>query len=139
MKPFAVTSDAELVRAARDKTSYSADELPGDETSGQVLGLVQDAKRVLYTRTGSDDWYSEVAYGQALVALLAMKFKSAVENVNIESYGIGDEDVSFSDTDPETSQQLRSWSSEVTDALRESDVAFEDPDVFLDNTASYIG
>lgn len=138
-KSFAVTSDAEVITAARDKTSYGSDDLPGDENSGQALGLLQDAKRVLYMKTGSDGWYSDLAYGQALVSLLAMKFKESVENVNIDSYGIGDEDVSFTNADPEESQQIRSWSSEVNEALRESDINFESSDVQFKNTASYVG
>lgn len=136
---FAVTSDAELVTAARDKTSYDQDELPGDDNSGQVLGLVQDAKRELYSRTGSDGWYSDLSYGQALVAMLSLKFKEAVENINIESYGIGDEDVRFSDSSPEDSQQIRAWSQSVNQSLQRSNVNFQSSSVQFKNTASYIG
>lgn len=138
---FAVTSDQELENAVRDKTSYSAsaDELPGGHDSGQMGGVIEDAKRILYMRTGSDQWYSDVAYGQALISLTAMKAKEAVENVNIASYGIGDESISFSNADPEDSQQIQSWSTEVTDALSSSDIEFENNDPSLRNTASYIG
>jgi hypothetical protein len=139
---FAVTSDAELVTAARDKTSYddAADELPGDATTGQMSGIVDDAKRVLYMKTGSDQWYTDVAYGQALVAMTAMKMKEAVENINIEMYGVGDETLSFSNADPEDSQQIRSWSSEVNEGLNESGIEFDKAqDLSLKNTSSYIG
>lgn len=140
---FAVTSDAELEDAARDKTSYddTTDELPGShDADTQMQGLIEDAKRVLYMKTGSDQWYSDVGYGQALVALTAMKMKEAVENVNIESYGIADESLSFHNADPEDSQQIQSWSSEVNEGLNESDVEFEkSQDLGLSNTSSYIG
>lgn len=140
---FAVTSDSELEDAARDKTSYddAADELPGShDTDSQMQGIIEDAKRVLYMKTGSDQWYSDVAYGQALVALTAMKMKEAVENVNIESYGIADERLSFHNADPEDSQQIQSWSGEVNEGLDESGVEFDKAqNLSLKNTSSYIG
>jgi len=134
---FAITDDTELESAVRDKTSYSdtSDEWPSSQASGNI----EDAKRVLYMRTGSDQWYTDVAYGQALVAMAAMKAKEAVENINIASYGIGDETLSFTNADPDSSQQIQSWSSEVNEGLNKSDVAFEnDPDLSFSNTASYI-
>lgn len=147
-KPFAITSDEELLTAVRDKTSYSdtTDEWPGsydsnnNELTGQAGGNVDDAKRILYMKTGSDKWYSDLAYGQALVAMSAMKAKEAVENINISSYGIGDESLSFTNAGPEESQQIASWSKEVNEALAESGVEFEkSQDLPLGNTSSYIG
>jgi len=138
MQPFAITNDDELESAIRDKTSYSnsADEWPVSQASGNI----NDAKRVLYIRTGSDKWYDDVAYGQALVAMGALKAKEAIENINIESYGIADESLSFSSDDPDDSQQIRSWASEINEALRKSDVAFEDEqDLQMTNTSGYIG
>jgi hypothetical protein len=135
---FAVTDDTELESAVRDKTSYSdtSDEWP----PSQATGNIEDAKRVLYMKTGSDQWYTDLPYGQALVAMTAMKAKEAVENINIQSYGIGDETLSFTDADPDSSQQIRSWSSEVNEGLNKSDVPFEnDPDLSFSNTSSYIG
>jgi len=141
-KPFAVTNDQELETAVRDKTSYDSnpDELPGDYQSGQFTGIVEDAKRVLYMRTKTDDWYSDLSYGQALVALTAMKAKAAVENVNIQSYGIGDESLSFTNADPETSQQIQAWSSEVSEGIDQSEIsAVSEEQPRFSNTASYIG
>jgi hypothetical protein len=135
---FAITDDTELESAVRDKTSYSdtTDEWP----SSQATGNIEDAKRVLYMRTGSDKWYTEVAYGQALVAMAAMKAKEAVENINIQSYGIGDESLSFSNADPDSSQQIQSWSAEINEALDRSNVDFENTqNLTLKNTSSYIG
>jgi hypothetical protein len=138
LPPFAITSDTELEEAVRDKTSYSdtGDEWPADQAGGNL----EDAKRVLYMKTDSTEWYSDVAYGQALVAMTAMKAKEAVENINIDSYGIGDESLSFSNADPESSQQIQSWSSEVNEGLAESKVNFtKKQDLQLRNTSSYIG
>lgn len=139
---FAITSDEDLESAVRDKTSYndSTDELPGSNTSGQMSGIIEDAKRVLYMKTKSDEWYDDIAYGQALVALTAMKAKEAVENINIQSYGIGDEQLVFTSTDPDTSQQIRSWSGEVSSGIDNAEVDLggaEKPS--FSNTASYIG
>lgn len=138
LPPFAVTDDDELETAVRDKTSYDdvADEWP----QSQATGNINDAKRVLYMKTDSDKWYNDVAYGQALVAMTAMKAKEAVENINIESYGIGDESLRFSNADPDSSQQIQSWSSEVNEGLAESKLNFEKKqDLTLRNTSSYIG
>ena len=135
---FAVTNDNGLEEAVRTKTSYSdsTDEWP----TAQASGNIEDAKRVLYMRTGSDKWYDDIAYGQALVAMTAMKAKAAVENINIQSYGIADESLSFTNADPDSSQQIQSWSSEVNEGLRQSDVAFEnEQDLQFSNTSSYIG
>lgn len=138
---FAVTSDSEVETAVRDKTSYDStpDELLGDATSGQFSGILDDAKRRLYSRTGSEEWYSDVSYGQALVALTALKAKEAVENVNIDSYGIGDETLSFHNADPEDSQQIQAWSAEVNSSIAESSIEMDEDNVKFSNTASYIG
>lgn len=138
LPPFAITNDIELEEAVRDKASYAdtGDEWPNSQASGNI----QDAKRVLYMKTGSDRWYDDLAYGQALVAMTAMKAKEAVENINIQSYGIGDETLSFTDADPDSSQQIRSWSSEVEEALDESELTFEKKQrLGMTNTSSYVG
>ena len=138
LPPFAVTNDAELEEAVRDKASYDDN---GDEwPNSQAEGNINDAKRVLYIKTGSDRWYEDVAYGQALVAMTAMKAKEAVENVNISSYGIGNETLSFDNADPDSSQQIQSWSAEVEEALNESEISFgKTQDLPFGNTSNYIG
>ena len=138
LPPFAITDDADLEDAVRDKTSYddNADEWPTTQASGNI----EDAKRSLYIKTGSDEWYQDVGYGHALVAMTALKAKEAVENINIDSYGIGNENLSFANADPDDSQQIRSWSSEVNEALDESEINFEKTqNLSLKNTSSYIG
>jgi hypothetical protein len=91
-------------------------------------------------KTGSDGWYGDLPYGQALVAMTAMKAKEAVENINIQSYGIGDETLSFTNADPDESQQIQAWSSEVNEGLNRSDVQFDnEQDLGFSNTSSYIG
>lgn len=135
---FAVTDDADLEEAVRDKTSYadSTDEWPTTQASGNI----DDAKRYLYVKTGSEEWYDDVAYGHALIAMTALKAKEAVENVNIDSYGIGNESLSFANADPDESQQIRSWSNEIDSALDESAINFQKTQrLSLQNTSSYIG
>jgi hypothetical protein len=134
---FAVTNDDELKHAVRDKTSY--DNTPDEWPETQANGNLEDAKRHLYVKTDSTEWYEDVAYGQALVAMTALKAKEAVENVNISSYGIGDETLSFRNADPDDSQQIQAWSDEVSESLAESDVEFETGAVKFSNTASFIG
>jgi hypothetical protein len=135
---FAVTDDSELQTDVRDLTSYndSPDELPAT----QFDGIIRSAKRTLYVKTGSDKWYDDTAYGNALVMMAALKAKEAVENVNIDSYGIADESLSFHNADPDDSQQIRSWSGELNESLEKSDVQFDnEQDLAFSNTSSYIG
>lgn len=135
---FAITSDTELKEAVRDATSYNdtPDELP----TSQLDGRVEAAKRMLYMKTGSDKWYSDLPYGHALSLATALKAKEAVENINIESYGIADENLSFYNADPDDSQQIRSWSAEMNEALNKSDLPFDhEQDLPFTNTSSYIG
>jgi hypothetical protein len=139
---YAITSDSELETAVRDVTSYDAttDELPGGSSSGQLSGIIDAAKRDLHVMTGSDKWYSDMAYGNALLYMTALKAKEAVENVHIDSYGIADETLSFRNADPDDSQQIRSWSSRIRKSLDKSDVAFPSQQDFgLRNTTSYVG
>jgi hypothetical protein len=139
---YAITSDAELVEAVRDLTSYddTTDELPGDDTTGQLSGLIDQAKRDLHIRTGSSEWYTDLGYGNALVAHLAIISKAAVENINLVSYTIGNERVELANADPEDSQQIQTWAAQVKDGLDNSEIEFENSQsLSLNNTASYIG
>jgi len=91
-------------------------------------------------RGKSEGWYDDLFYGQALVALTSLKAKEAVENVNIQSYGIGDENLSFTNADPETSQQIQSWAYELRTGLQKSELEdVSDDDLPFNNTSSYIG
>lgn len=135
---FAITTDDELKNAVRDATSYddNSDELP----SSQMDGLVEDAKREMYGRTESEQWYSDVNYGQALKAWTCIVVKAAVENINIQSYSIADEAISLSNADPDDSQQIQLWMQQVSRALNQSDAEFgRNQDLGLSNTSSYIG
>jgi hypothetical protein len=139
---YAITSDTELITAVRDLTSYddTQDELPGDANTGQMSGLVDQAKRDMAIKTGSDEWYDDLGYGNALVAHLAIIAKAAVENINLVSYSIGNERVELSNADPEDSQQIQTWAQQVANGLDNAEVAFEnDQDLSLRNTASYVG
>jgi hypothetical protein len=140
---YVVTTDDELEQRVRAKTSYDSttNELPGSASSAdsQMAEIIADAKSYLYMKTRSDKWYSDVGYSNALVALTSMKAKEAVENVNISSYGIADETLSFTDTDPETSQQIQSWADQMNEGIQNSTVDFTDNDPGLMNTTSYVG
>jgi hypothetical protein len=135
---FAIENDSELKTAVRDGTSYdnNEDELP----ASQLDGLVDDAKRDMYGRTGSQQWYSDVNYGQALKVWTQIVVKAAVENINIESYSIADESISLSNATPDQSQQIQLWMGQVSRALRDSEVNFtKSQDLSFSNTSAYIG
>lgn len=135
---FALTDDDELKTAVRDATSYDDGEDGVPES--QLDGLLDDAKRELYGKTGSEEWYDDVNYGQALKAWTCIVVKSAVENINIDSYNIANESISLSNADPDSSQQIQLWMNQATRALNQSDVAFDrEQDLGLSNTTSYIG
>lgn len=128
--------DEELKTIVRDETSYddSEDELP----ESQLDTVVERAKGKLEMTTGSDAWYSDDGLGFALAAYAAMRAKSAVENVPLSGYSIGDEQVSFDSADPETSQQLSMWADDVTDGLDASDLDTAQGPTPT-NTSGYIG
>jgi hypothetical protein len=135
---FAITTNEELKEAVRDTTSYDAvgDEMPAD----QLGGLVEDAKREMYGRTGSQGWYDDVNYGQALKAWTCIVVKAAVENINIQSYDIADESITLSNADPDDSQQIQLWMNQVSRALNQSDAGFtREQDISFSNTSAYIG
>lgn len=135
---FAIENESELKSAVRDATSYgnTDDELP----AGQLDGLVDDAKREMYGRTGSQEWFADVNYGQALKAWTCIIVKAAVENIHIQSYSIADEQISLSNADPEDSQQIQLWMNQVSRALNQSDVSFDrNQDLGFSNTSAYIG
>lgn len=135
---FAITNDTELKEAVRDSASYddNQDEIP--ET--QLNGLVDDAKREMYGRTKSDEWYTEVNYGQALKAWTCIVVKAAVENINIDNFSIADEQISLINSDPDSSQQIQLWMNQASRALSNSEIELvEQQDVSFRNTSAYIG
>jgi hypothetical protein len=67
-----------------------------------------------------------------------MLAKAAVENVSMESYEIGNENVTFTDADPETNQQLQLWAKMVASGLAEAS-AGRSHDVSFTNTSGYVG
>lgn len=130
------TTDSELKTIVRDETSYdnTADELP----DSQLDTLVERAKAKVELTTGSSAWYTDNGLGFALAAYACMRAKSAVENVPLSGYSLGDERVSFDADDPETSQQLQMWAEDVRDGLDAS--AVDDPQgPTPTNTSGYIG
>lgn len=130
------TTDSELTTIVRDETSYddTADELP----QTQLDTLIERAKGRMELETGSDQWYSDDGLGFALAAYACMRAKAAVENVPLSDYSIGDEDVSFTETDPETSHQLEQWAEDVRIGLDASELD-ENQGLALSNSTGYIG
>lgn len=130
------TSDSELVQIVRGETGYedTPDELP----SSDMDVVIGQSKARMELETGSTAYYSDDGLGFALAAYTKMRAKAAVENVSLASYTIGDEQVSFHNADPETSQQLQQWAEDVRVGLDSSSV---DSDTGLKprNSSGYIG
>lgn len=137
-EPFSLTNDSDVTDAVRNNTSYSdtGDELP----QSQLDALLNDAKRDMAILTDSTKWYDDLAYGQALKAWTNILAKAAVENIAIDSYSIADEQISLTNADPEDSQQIQMWLTQVNRSLDKSDLSFEDySNRGMSNTSSYIG
>lgn len=130
------TTDSELETAVRAETSYedNADELP----SSQLTNIIERAKARVELETGSNSWYSDDGLGFALVAYTCMRAKSAVENIPLRSYSLGDTDVTFSQADPDDSIQLQQWAEDVKVGLDASSVD-SSQGATMTNTSSYIG
>lgn len=130
------STDSDLKTAVRAETSYedTDDQLP----DSQLTTIIERAKAKVELETGSNQWYSDDGLGFALVAYTCMRAKSAVENVPLSSYSIGDEQVSFIQADPEDSAQLQQWAEDVNTGLEQSSV-----DTAIGptptNTSDYIG
>lgn len=112
-------TDSELREIVRAETSY--DNTPDELPLSQLETIVERAKARLALETGSEAWYADEGLGFALAAYASMRAKAAVENVPLSDYSIGDEDLSFVDTEPETSQQLNQWAKDVRVGLDASD------------------
>jgi hypothetical protein len=130
------TSDAEVRQIVRDETSY--DDAPNELPDAQLDGIIERAKGRMELSTGTDAWYVDDGLGFALAAYACMRAMAAVENAPLSSYNIGDEQVSFADTDPETSQQLQQWAEDVRVGLDASDR--DGPSrLQMRNTSGYVG
>jgi hypothetical protein len=136
MVPRYPSTDTELKDKVRAETSYddTADELP----TTQLDELVGQSKAYVELSTGSDAWYRDDGLGFALVAYTCMRVKSAVENISLSSYTLGDEQVSFDTDDPEDSQQLESWADDVVVGLSASNVDDSTRPQIRDS-ANYVG
>lgn len=130
------TSDSELKTIVRDETSYedTSDELP----DSQLDTIIARAKGRVELETGSSAYYSDDGLGFALAAYTCMRAKSAVENISLRSYSLGDTDVTFAHTDPEDSLQLQMWAEDVRVGLDASSLDSSQGPV-MKNTSDYIG
>ena len=86
-----INDDASLMDAVRAETQYgdNSNELPASD----LTEIMKNAKRRVYLETGSKAWYTDEGLGLVLFAYTCMRAKSAVENIPIAGYTIGDEQV----------------------------------------------
>lgn len=129
-------NDADLKTVVRDETSY--DDAPDELPSSQLDTIVERSKGRMELETGSSAWYSDDGLGYALVAYTCMRAKAAVENIPLSSYSLGDEQVSFSSENPEDSQQLEQWATDIRIGLDASDKD-QQTGPRLADSAGYIG
>jgi hypothetical protein len=136
MPPWEPAKDDDVLAAVRAETSYenTSDELPDT----QLSEILERAKHRVALETGSTSWYSDSGLGLVLIAYTCMRAKSAVENIPLSSYSIGDEAISFNTDDPEDSQQLQQWADDVRVGLDASSLDTKQG-VGMKNTADYIG
>lgn len=136
MASWDLTSDSELRTAVRAQTQYedSSKELPQSELDT----LVERAKHRLYLETNDSSWYSDSGLGLALLGYTCMRAKSAMENIPLDSYSLGDEDVSFDADDEMDSIQMQMWAEDVRAGLDASAVDATNARQPTD-TADYIG
>jgi hypothetical protein len=129
-------NDNELRQAVRAETSY--DDTPDELPQSQLSDIVERAKAKVELETGSESWFTDDGLGFALVAYTAMRAKASIENVPLSGYSLGDERVSFDQSDPEDSQQLQQWAEDVSTGL---DASSADSAVgpVPTNTSGYIG
>lgn len=130
------SNDSELRQRVRDRTSYedTADELP----QSQLEGIVDSAKSRLELEASTDAWYSDDGITFSLVAYTCMRAKAAVENVPLDGYSIGDEEVSFDSEEPDDSAQYQQWAEDVRVGLDSSDKD-SSTSLKMQNSSSYIG
>lgn len=136
MNSFDITTDSELKTAVRADTQYDDSE---DELSDTDLEtLINRAKQRLYLQTDSTEWYSDSGLGLALFGYACMRVKSAMENIPLDSYSLGDEDVSFDTDDVDDSLQMQMWAEDVSTGLDASTVDATNARL-PQNSADYIG
>lgn len=136
MASFDITSDTELKDRIRDETQYEDEsfELPNTDLDG----LIDTAKMKVALESGSEDWYSDRGLGLALLAYSCMRAKASMENAGIEGYELGDQEVTVSNANPDTSQQIQQWADDVATGLSNADTSSDDGPS-MRNTSSYIG
>lgn len=129
-------SDAKLKSAVRAETQYgdNSNELPDSE----LETIMENAKRRVYLETGSKAWYTDEGMGLVLLAYTCMRAKSAVENIPIAGYTIGDEQIQTRQANPDDSAQFQQWAEDIRVGLDASDVDSSSRQQ-IGNTSSYIG
>lgn len=129
-------SNVEVKDAVRAETQYedSERELPEQDLNS----ILERAKHRVSLETDSTNWYSDSGIGMVLIAYTCMRAKAAVENAFVQSYSLGDQQVTVRNADPETSQQIQQWAEDVRVGLNASSLDAEQGPTPT-NTADYIG
>lgn len=136
MSAWDPTTDDEVKTAVRAETQYEDNdrELP----EAELDTLLERAKHRVSLETGSDDWYSDSGLGLVLIAYTCMRAKAAVENAFIQSYSLGDQQVTVRNANPDISQQIQQWAEDVSVGLDGSSLD-EAQGPMPTNTSGYIG
>lgn len=131
-----IENDATLMSAVRAETQYedTSNQLPDSD----LTEIMKSAKRRVYLETGSKKWYSDEGLGLVLFAYTCMRAKSAVENIPISGYTLGDEQVQTRQADPEDSAQFQQWAEDVRVGLDASDEDSSNAQK-ITNTSGYVG
>lgn len=134
MESWDIASDTELEDAVRHETGYDVSDMSAD----RLTSIVERAKQHLYLKTDASDWYSDSGMSLALFGYACMRAKSSVENIPLDSYNLGDEDVSFDTDDPDDSIQMKQWANDISTGMSASDAASQTTRS-PSNSADYIG
>ena len=129
-----ITDDSDLISRVRAATGYDESDL--SETDMQ--SIISTTKLRLSTETEASDWYADSGLGLALYAYACMRVKSAVENIPLQSYSLGDESVSFNTSNESDSLQMQQWAEDVNIGMESSD-AVDQTTRLPSNSSDYIG
>jgi len=94
-EPFDITSDSEVLNACRVETQYDESKLSASE----LHELLRSAKRDVALMADVTQFYSDRGTAVALLGVLCIKAKSAVENQAVSVKNLGPDDVTFRTTD----------------------------------------
>lgn len=137
MPDFYPSSETEALELVRGLTLYedSSNELPTDDLKTHL----KIAKMRLFTKTGSDSFYSDDGLGQALVATTAIIAKSAIENYSIDRWDLGQGEIDVRNAGDEDVSQFAQWAQMAAEGISSSDTSTRSSTPIPSNTAAYMG